>query len=94
MGNAGEQVVRSCIKKLYRNIRKEVQVNLLLHIIQSKPFYKYKRSHHPINNCKGVNYLKDLLNLHYNSTEREKIDRKGFDLNTVKENICIIDKAR
>ena len=29
MGNAGEQLVRSCIKKLKRNIRKDVQVKFV-----------------------------------------------------------------
>ena len=41
-----------------------------------------------------MNYLKDLLNLHYNSAKHDKFDRKSFNLNIVKENICIIDKAR
>ena len=47
-----------------------------------------------ITNCKGVSYLVDLLNINKNSTEREKIDRKTFSVNIVKENTCIIDKAR
>ena len=60
MGNAGEQLVESCIKKLKTGIREEVQVVLLLHIIKPKLFNKYKRSQHPITNCEGVNHLADL----------------------------------
>ena len=95
MGNAGEQLVGSCIKKLKTGIREEVQVVLLLHIIKPKLFNKYKRSQHPITNCEGVNHLADLWHLHYNSAEgRKKFDRKSFHWNTVKKNICIIEKAR
>ena len=36
----------------------------------------------------------DLLNINNNSVEREKFDRKTFCVNAVKENTCIIDKAR
>ena len=60
MGNAGEQLVESCIKKLKTGIREEVQVVLLLHIIKPKLFNKYKRSQNPITNCEGVNHLADL----------------------------------
>ena len=44
--------------------------------------------------CKGMGYLVDLLNINNNSAEREKIDRKTFSVNIVKENTCIIDEAR
>ena len=60
---------------------------MFLHKIQQKCFCKYKRSHNPITNGEGVNYLTDLLNIHYNSAEREKFDGKNFDIN-----ICIIVK--
>ena len=59
MGNSEKQLVRNYIKKLKRNIRKEIQVNFLLHVIQTKLFNKYKRPHHPIPNCVSVNYLTD-----------------------------------
>ena len=36
----------------------------------------------------------DKLNINYSSTEREKCDRKRSGVHIVKENICIIDKAR
>ena len=60
MGNAGDQLVGSCIKKHKTGIREEVQIVLLLYIIQPKLFNKYKRSQHPITNCEGVNHLADL----------------------------------
>ena len=47
-----------------------------------------------ITNCKGVSYLVDLLNINNDSAEPEKFDRKTFSVNIVKENTCIIDKAR
>ena len=47
-----------------------------------------------ITNRKGVNYLVDLLSINNNGAEREKIDRKTFSVNIVKENTCIIDEAR
>ena len=47
-----------------------------------------------ITNCKGVSYLVDLLNINNNSAEREKFGRKTFTVNIVKENTCIVDKAR
>ena len=57
----------------------------MLHIIQQKRCYDYKRFHHPITNGEGVNYLTDLLKVHYNSAECEIFDRKSFDINIVKE---------
>ena len=42
-----------------------------------------------ITNCKGVNYLVDLLN-NGNNAENEKCDRKNFGAIIVKENIFII----
>ena len=47
-----------------------------------------------ITNCKGVSYLADLWNIDNKSAEREKCGRKTFRVNIVKENTCIIDKAR
>ena len=47
-----------------------------------------------IANSKGVSYLVDLLNINNNSVERKKFDKKTFSLNIVKENTCIINKAR
>ena len=47
-----------------------------------------------ITNCKDVSYLVNLLNINNNSAEREKFDRKTFSVNIVKEETCIIDKAR
>ena len=41
-----------------------------------------------------MSYLVDLLNINNNSAECEKFDRKIFTVNIVKENTCIIDKAR
>ena len=47
-----------------------------------------------ITSSKDVSFLVDKLNINYNSTGREKCDRKRFGVQIVKENICIIDKAR
>ena len=58
-----------------------------------------------ITNFKGVNYLKDLLNISINNAECGKLGRKIFGVHIVKENDnnnnnnnnnnnCIIDKAR
>ena len=47
-----------------------------------------------ITSSKDVSFLVDKLNINYSSTEREKCDRKRFGVHIVKENICIIDKAR
>ena len=47
-----------------------------------------------IANSKGVSYLVDLLNTNNNSAAHEKFDRKAFNVNIVKGNTCIIDKAR
>ena len=47
-----------------------------------------------ITNCKGVSYLVELLNINNISVEREKIVRKIFSVNIVKENTCITDKAK
>ena len=47
-----------------------------------------------ITNCKGVSYLVELLNINNISVEREKIIRKIFSVNIVKENTCITDKAK
>ena len=47
-----------------------------------------------ITNCKGVSYLVELLNINNISVEREKIVRKIFRVNIVKENTCITDKAK
>ena len=47
-----------------------------------------------ITNCKGVSYLVELLNINNISVEREKIVRKIFSVNIVKENTSITDKAK
>ena len=47
-----------------------------------------------INNCDGVKYLVNLLNIDQVQTERDKFDKKIYSVATVKENISIIDKAR
>ena len=41
-----------------------------------------------------MTYLVDLSKIINNSAERIKSDRKTFSVNVVKENTCIIDKAR
>lgn len=46
-----------------------------------------------INNCNGVKYLADLLNIDEVHIERDKFD-KIYNVITVKENISIIDRAR
>ena len=46
-----------------------------------------------INNCNGVKYLADLLNIDEVHIERDKFD-KIYNITTVKENISIIDRAR
>ena len=50
--------------------------------------------HNHINNCDGVKYLVDLLNIDQLQTERDKFDKKMYSIATVKENISIIDRAR
>ena len=50
--------------------------------------------HNHINNCDGVKYLADLLNIDQLQTERDKFDKKMYSIATVKENISIIDRAR
>ena len=66
-------------------------------------FWKYKclqRSHttsvvyNHINNCDGVKYLVDLLDIDQVQTERDKFDKKIYSVATVKENISIINMAR
>ena len=47
-----------------------------------------------INNCDGLKYLVDLLNIDQVQTERDKFDEKILSVTTVKENISIIDRAR
>ena len=47
-----------------------------------------------VNNCDGVKYLVDLLNIDQVQTERDKFDEKILSVTTVKENISIIDRAR
>ena len=58
--------------------------------------FKDKNSmvHNHINNCDGVKYLVDLLNIDQLQTERDKFDKKMYSIATVKENISIIDRAR
>ena len=46
-----------------------------------------------INNCNGVKYLVDLLNIDQVQTERDKFGKKIYSVTTVKENISIIDRA-
>lgn len=41
-----------------------------------------------------MNYLVDQLNINNNSAEREKLDKKSFSVNIVKEYNCTIDKVR
>ena len=80
-------------KKLKRNIREEVKVRFIVTYNTTEAFLQVQMILSSHTNDEGVNYLTDLLNIHYNSAERE-IDKKSFDINIVKENICIIDKAR
>lgn len=49
--------------------------------------------YNPFSNCKGMNYLVDLLNINNNSAEHKIFHRKSFGGNTVKESTYIIDKA-
>ena len=49
--------------------------------------------HNHINNCDGVKYLVDLLNIDQLQTERDKFDKKMYSIATVKEK-SIIDRAR
>ena len=45
-------------------------------------------------NWKYMSYLVDLFKINNNSAERQKFDTKSFSVNIVKQNTCIIDKAR
>ena len=45
-------------------------------------------------NCKGVNYLVDILDINNHSEEHKKSERKSFGVNLVRKNICIIHKAK
>ena len=58
--------------------------------------YRNKNSviYNHIINCEGMSYLVDLLNINNNSAERQIFDTKTFGVNIVKQNTCIIDKAR
>ena len=43
MGNAGEQLARSCIKKLKRNIRREFQVKFVVTYNRTKAFLQIRK---------------------------------------------------
>ena len=62
----------------------------------NKHAFKDKNSvvYNHINNCDGVKYLVDLLDIDQVQTERDKIDKKMYFIETVKENISIIDRER
>ena len=47
-----------------------------------------------VNNCAGVKFLADLLNIDPVQTIRDKFDKKIHSIATVKENISMIDRAR
>ena len=47
-----------------------------------------------INNCDGVKYMVGLLNIYQIQTERDKFDKKIYNVTTLKENINIIDRVR
>ena len=47
-----------------------------------------------VNNCDGVKYLVDLLNIDQVQRERDKFDKKVYSVTTVKENISVSDKTR
>ena len=46
MGNAGEQLVRRCIKKLKRNIQKEVEVKFVFIYNTTKLSFFISTKHH------------------------------------------------
>ena len=54
----------------------------------------FKDKNKIINNCDGVKYLVDLLNIDQVQTEHDKSDNKMYSIATVKKNINIIDRAR
>ena len=58
MGNAGEQLVRSCVKTLNRNIRKEVEVKVAVTYNTTEAFLqiqKFRLSHYKLQRCELFN---------------------------------------
>ena len=57
---------------------------------------KYKNSvvYNHIDNCDGVNYLIDLLNIDQVQTEHNKFDKKTYSVATVKKTSMSFDRAR
>ena len=142
LGNAGDLLVKKCIKTLKRNIRKETKVAFVVSYATTKVSfytntkdridklansfivyefccpgcskryigktertfmerinehaYKDKKSvvYNHITNCDGVKDLVDLLNIQHTQKERDSFNKKVFSIETVKNNINIIDRAR